>query len=276
MRLFNKVAIVGVGLIGGSIGQAIKKKGLAKEIVGVSRHKKTLLLAKKLRAIDKGSLNLNIIRGADLVILATPVDTIISLAARISPLVDKDCIVTDVGSTKQKIVSKLERIFPRYIGTHPLAGSEKRGIANAPCVRFEDSLCIFTPTKNTEKKAEGKLKRLWVKLGTRIVFLTPTTHDRILSFVSHLAHAVAFSLIASVPGQYLKFASGGLRSTTRVAASDTELWADIFLSNRKDIIRAVSIFQKHLSKIKSAINAKDKRLLIQILREAKAKKEILG
>jgi prephenate dehydrogenase len=276
MRLFNKVAIIGVGLIGGSIAQAIKKKNLAGEVVGVSRHKKTLFLAKKLQAIDRGSQDLNIIKGADLVILATPVETIINLAAKISPLLKKDCIVSDVGSTKQKIVSKLERIFPRYIGTHPLAGSEKRGIVNACAGAFKDSLCILTPTRHTDKKALGELRRLWIKLGAKTVFLTPDTHDKILSFVSHLAHLAAFSLIGIMPGRYLKFASSGLRDTTRIAASDSALWADIFLSNQKNITRAVTCFQKNLGKIKSAINSRDKKLLIQILKEARVKREILG
>lgn len=276
MALFKKVAIIGVGLIGGSIAQAIKKKGLAKEIVGVSRHKKTLLLAKKYKAIDSGSQDLNIIRGADLVILATPVETIMNLAAKISPLIDKECIVSDVGSTKQKIVSRLERIFPRFIGTHPLVGSEKRGIVNAHSNTFKDSLCIFTLTSNTDKKALGKLKSLWISLGARLAFLDPKTHDKILSFVSHLAHLAALSLVATVPSRYLKFASTGLRDTTRIAASDSELWADIFLSNQKNIIRAVTDLQENLGKMKSAIDKNDRKLLIRILKEAKVKREILG
>ncbi len=276
MRLFNKVAIIGVGLIGGSIAQAIKKKGLAGEVVGVSRHKKTLLLAKRLKAIDRGSQDLNIIKGADLVILATPVDMIMNLAAKISPLVSKECIVSDVGSTKQKIVSKLERIFPRYVGTHPLAGSEKRGIVNAQSDTFKDSLCIFTPTRYTDKKAQEKLWSLWTKLGAKVVLLSPEIHDKILSFVSHLAHLAAFSLIATMPPGYLKFASGGLKDTTRIAASDSELWADIFLSNQKYIMKAVTSFQENLGKIKSAINRRDKKLLIQILKKARAKRAVLG
>ena len=276
MRLFNKVAIVGVGLIGGSIAQAIKKKDLAREVVGVSRHKQTLLLANRLKVIDKGSQDLNIIRGADLVILATPVDTIINLAVKISHLVSKECIVSDVGSSKQKIVATLERIFPRYIGTHPLAGSEKRGIVNAHSVTFKDSLCIFTPTRHSDKRALAEVKRLWIKLGAKLVFLTPETHDKILSFVSHLAHVASFSLISTVPVGYLKFASGGLRDTTRIAVSESTLWADIFLSNDKNIIRAVMHFEKQLGKIKSAINKHDKKLLIRILEEARGKRKILG
>lgn len=276
MRLFNKVAIIGVGLIGGSVARAIKKKGLAREVVGVSRRKKNVLLAKRLRVIDDGSQDLNIVKGADLVILATPVDTIIDLAMKVYPLIGKECIVTDVGSTKQKIVAKLEKVFPRYIGTHPLAGSEKRGIAHAETVALKDSLCIFTPTRHTDREALAKVKKLWVKLGAKIVFLNPALHDKILAFVSHLAHASSFSLVGAIPDSYLRFASGGLKDTTRIAASDSELWADIFLSNRRNITMALSNLEKRLGKIKSAINNRNKKLLVRILKEAKTKREILG
>ena len=274
--MFNKVAIVGTGLIGGSIALAIKKKRLAKVVVGVSRHKKTLLLAKKIMAIDKGSQELNIIKDADLVILATPVDTIINLAAKIPPFIKKDCIVSDVGSTKQEIVSKLERIFPRYIGSHPLAGSEKRGVVNANPSIIKGSLCILTPTKNTDKEALEKIKRLWSELGARVVFLAPDAHDKILSFVSHLPHLVAFSLIDIIPKEYLRLASSGLKDTTRIAASDSELWTDIFLSNQKNILKSIGFFQSNLSRIKSAIQRKDKKLLDKILKEAKSKRNNLN
>ncbi|MBU0709992.1 MAG: prephenate dehydrogenase/arogenate dehydrogenase family protein, partial [Candidatus Omnitrophica bacterium] len=150
MKKFNKAAIVGVGLIGGSMAMIIKKKRLAKEVVGVSRRKKNLLLAKKMGAIDKGSQSLGIVKDADLLIFATPVETIIDFALPVSKLVKKDCIVTDVGSTKKAIVSRLEKLFPHYIGSHPLAGSEKQHVRNACVGMFKDSLCILTPTKSTK------------------------------------------------------------------------------------------------------------------------------
>jgi len=276
MRLFNKVAIIGVGLIGGSLALAIKRKRLALEIVGVSRHKKTLLLARKIRAIDKGAQELNIIKDADLVILATPVDTIINLAAKIYPFVKKGCIVSDVGSTKREIVSKLERIFPRYIGSHPLAGSEKRGVVNANPGIIKGSLCILTPTKNTDQEALEKIKRLWSELGARVAFLAPDAHDKILSFVSHLPHLAAFSLIDIIPKEYLRLASSGLKDTTRIAASDSEIWCDIFLSNQKNILKSIELFQNNLSRIKSAIQRKDKKLLNKIIKEAKKKRNRLN
>lgn len=275
MRPFNKVAIIGTGLIGGSLALAIKKKRLAYQIIGVSRHKSTLIRARKIHAIDKGSQHINIIKDADLVILATPVKTIFNLAGAVRKLVQQDCIVTDVGSTKSEIVSKLSEIFPNYVGSHPLAGSEKRGITNADADMFKNSLCILTPTKNTSAKAIKKIEKLWKKLGARVVSLSPHTHDRILSFVSHLPHAIAFSLMGIIPKKYLNFGAMGLKDTTRLALSDSRLWADIFLSNRQNILKSIESFQHNLSRIKSAISRKDEKALIKILKKAKARREIL-
>lgn len=275
MRQFNRVAIVGTGLIGSSLALEIRKRGLSKEIVGVSRHKTSLAWAKKIKAIDRGSLKLDIIRGADLVVLATPVKAIIDLSPAISGIVDRDCVVTDVGSTKEEIVRSLERLFPNFVGSHPLAGSQKRGVKNAHKDLFKDSLCIITPTGKTNPKALHKVNMLWKTVGAKTVFLSPQTHDKILSFVSHLPHVVAFSLIESVPGGLLKFASGGLKDTTRIAASDSELWAEIFFSNRNNILGNIEVFQKHLNAIKAAIKNKDKKRLSLILRRARKKRSRL-
>lgn len=275
MKLFKKVAIVGTGLIGGSIGLAIKKKKLADRVVGMSRHKKNLLLAKQRGIIDSGSKNPDIIKGADLVIIALPVYAIMKFAPIISRIAGKDCIVTDVGSTKKEIVETLERLFPNYLGSHPLSGSEKRGAINAQSNLFEDTLCILTPTKNTKRHVLKKLERFWKILGAKVIFLSPESHDRALSFVSHLPHVAAFSLIESIPKKYLRFSPESLKDATRIAASDSELWADIFLSNRKNMLKTISLLQKKLSRIKHAINKKEKALLNKILKEAQIKRKNL-
>jgi prephenate dehydrogenase len=274
-KLFNKVAIIGTGLIGGSIALDIKRRKLANKVIGVSRRKKSLLLAKKLGAIDYGSQEIDIIKGADLVIMATPVSTILNLSNLISKSLTRDCLVTDVGSTKKEIVAKLEKVFPYYVGSHPLAGSEKRGVVNACANIFKDSLCILTPTKNTDPKALSKIKKLWTQLGAKVKFLSPDEHDKILSFVSHLAHIVAFSLIDIIPRQYLKFASNGLKDTTRIAASEAHLWVDIFLSNQKNTLKTIELFQHNLSRLKSAIKKRDRKLLSEILSQAKNKRDSL-
>jgi prephenate dehydrogenase len=272
VKLFNKIAIIGTGLIGGSIALAIKKKGLADEVVGVSRHQKSLLLAKKKGAIDRGSQSLDIIKGADLVILATPINTILNLAPAVSKLVGKDCLVTDVGSTKARISASLGKIFPAFVGAHPLAGSEKRSIANAHPDLFKGSICLLTPAKNTDKAALKKIKSFWNKIGAETRLLSPDAHDKILCFTSHLPHIVAFSLIGIVPAQYLKFSSAGLKDTTRIAASDSELWAEIFLSNQKNALGAIDLFLQQLLRIKGAIKRKDKKQLNLILTKARKKR----
>jgi len=274
-KLFNKVAIVGTGLVGGSMALAIKKKRLANEVIGVSRHKKTLFTAKKNGIIDRGSQDFDIIKDADLVVLAAPVNTILNLAKPISKIVKPGCIVTDVGSTKRQIVSNLQMVFPGYVGSHPLAGSEKRGVDNAEAGIFCGTLCILTPTGKTDKRALEKIKKLWNALGARVLLLPADSHDKILSFVSHLPHVVAFSLISIVPGKYLKFAASGLKDATRIASSDSQLWSDIFLSNPKNISTAISLFQDVLSRVKTAIDKKDRKLLVSILKEAKKKRESL-
>lgn len=274
MRLFKKVAIVGIGLIGGSLAFAIKKRKLARQIVGVSRHRRTLLLAKQNGVIDSGSLKLDIIKNADLLVLATPPETILQLAPQVAPLISGDCLVTDVGSTKKEIVSQLEKLFPHYLGSHPLAGSEKYGILSANPDIFRDSLCILTPTKKTKSKVIKRITKFWQELGVQVVFLSPSLHDKIISLVSHLPHLVAFSLMGVIPNKYLKFSASGLKDTTRIAASEPKLWADIFLSN-KNTLKTLELFQSNLCSIKKAIKDRNKKSILKILKAAKNKRDAL-
>ena len=276
MPLFNKVAIIGVGLIGGSLGLDIKKRGLAHEVVGVSRHKKSIDLALKRRAIDRGSLSLSIIKGADLVIFAAPVNTIINLHKAINKYISKSCIVTDVGGTKNAISNSLEGIFPAYIGSHPLAGSEKRGIANASLGVFDGSLCVLTLGKHKVSSASlKKIKEMWHKLGARTIILTPKDHDKYLAFASHLPHVIAYSLIDSVPKKALKFSAKGLKDTTRIASSDPLLWSDILLTNSGNLLMAINSFENSLKKIKSAVKDNNAKALRKILSQSKTKRDLV-
>jgi prephenate dehydrogenase len=275
MRLFKKVASVGTGLIGGSIGLAIRNKHLADEVIGISRRRKSIRYAKRKGVIDRGSQDLKIIRGCDAVILAMPVETIIKMAPAISKLISRDCLVTDVGSTKAEIVRTLSGIFPNFIGSHPLAGSEKTGVLQAHQDMFEDSLCILTPTARTPSLALNRIKALWQRLGAKTVLLTPESHDKILSLVSHLPHVTAFALMNIIPTDCLMYAANGLKDTTRIARSDSELWAQIFLNNRKNMLRSIGLFEVQLSRIKSAVKRKDKKLLKRILVQARKRRESL-
>lgn len=275
MRIFNKVVIIGTGLIGGSIGLAMKKRGLAKIIVGLSRLQKNAIKAKKIGAIDIVGRSIEAVSDADLVILATPIDTIIDIALKFSKKIKKNCIVIDVGSTKEKIVSKLSRVIPNFLGCHPLAGSEKRGIVNFKAGIFKDSICVITPTNKTNKGTLKKIKLLWKELGALLVILTPKKHDQILALTSHLPHAIAFSLIGTIPDQFLNLSSTGLKDTTRIAGSDANIWNQVFLSNRKNLISAISSFQKKLKNLELALKNNNKKQLIGILNSAKKKREKL-
>lgn len=275
MKLFNNVAIVGVGLIGGSIGLTLKKKSLCGQVIGVSSHESTVRIAKKMKAIDIGSRDLGIIKEADLVVLAAPVGVIMKLAPLIRRIIKRDCLVVDVGSTKEKIVFELEKLFPNYVGSHPLAGSELRGIKNARCGLFKGSTVLLTPTERTKRQALNKIKEFWVGLGARVFFISPALHDKALSFTSHLPHIAAFSLIGAIPEHFLKFSSGGLKDTSRIAASDVRLWEDIFLSNRENILASVRLFEERIAGIKSAIRKNDGARLRKLLTQARKKRELL-
>lgn len=272
MKLFNTVGIVGVGLIGGSIALDIKKQKLAKRVVGFSRHRQTIVRAQKRGVIDAGSTDLSIVKDADCVVLAAPVDAIISLGKKLASIVGEDALVIDVGSTKQEIVMQLEKIFPGFVGCHPLAGSEKRGIDNVREKLFEKSLCVVTPTKKTDDRSLASAIELWNRLGASTICMSALEHDTVLSLTSHLPHVIAFSLIHSVPEEYFELSAGSLRDTTRVAASDEEVWADIFISNQKQLLAALGEFEKNTKTIKAILRRKDRKKLISFLAEAKRKR----
>ena len=276
MKLFKKTVIIGTGLIGGSLGLALKEKHLVSQITGLSRHKRNTSLAKKAGAIDYAGVSLDVVKDADLIILATPVEAIIEIALKIAKKIKKDCVVIDVGSTKETIVSEVSRVIPNFIGCHPLSGSEKKGVVNLKADIFRNSICIITPTVKSNKQALGKVSLLWRKLGSKVVILSPQEHDRILAFTSHLPHAVVFSLMSSVPVEFLGLSSGGLRDSTRISVSDANLWSEVFLSNRKNLLASLSTFQTKLAVLKLAIARKNKKLLTNILADAKKKREKLG
>lgn len=262
---FNKIAILGVGLIGGSIGLAVKKKGLAREIIGVCRHKSSLKVAKQIGAIDKGTLNYeDAVSGADLVILAMPVSQIVKIAKLIIPHLKKGCLVTDVGSTKTEIVQTIERSSAHgrfdFVGAHPLAGSEKRGVTQARADIFKGAICILTKTKRTKPVALKEISSFWKSLGCSVKVMSPQEHDRIVAFISHLPHLAASQLVKTAKGA-LDFASTGFCDTTRIVASDTEIWTDIFLTNKKFLTEAVDNYIKNLQRIKKLIRKQDRKKL---------------
>ncbi|MDP2940207.1 MAG: prephenate dehydrogenase/arogenate dehydrogenase family protein [Candidatus Omnitrophota bacterium] len=279
MKIFNRVAIIGVGLIGGSIGLAIKKKKLAGEVIGVARKNKTLKDALRLKAIDWATHNIvDAVKDADLVILCQPVKAIIASFTKISKFLKPGAIVTDVGSSKQEIVSRAEDFLKDniyFVGVHPLAGSEKKGVNFANSELFLKSMCILTPTMQTNKTALKKIKKFWRSLGAKTFVLKPDVHDRIIAFISHLPHILIFSLINSIPASYLRFSSTGLKDATRIASSDAVVWKDICLSNSKEILKAIETFEATLRNLKRQILKKDAHGLKRKFINAQKKRKIL-
>ena len=276
-RLFNKVTIIGVGLIGGSLGMAIKKKSLAREVVGLSQRHATLVTALKNEAIDHGYHDVRkAVTNADLVILATPVSIVIGMISLIAPYLKRNCIVTDVGSSKTHIVEAAQKQLKNascFVGSHPLVGSEKKGVQFAEADLFQGALCMMTPTDSTSRMARDRIKRLWTALGSHIKFISPMEHDRILAFISHLPHVVAYALMEAVPADTLEFAAKGFKDTTRIASSTPQMWSDICVSNPKNIIKGIDEVVKYLSGIRKAIGSKNTTELMNHFKSAKAKRD---
>ncbi len=274
MKLFNKIAIVGVGLIGGSIGLCVKKKRLANSVIGIFRKKTSLKKALDNGAIDTGALDIKAIEDADLIILTTPVKTIINSLPKVFQYAKKGAIIIDAGSTKSEIINCAKKFLHkniRFVGCHPLTGLEKKGVKFADSNLFKNSLCILVPVD----RVDDKIILFWKQLGARVKILDAQRHDKILSLVSHLPHLMAFNLIKVIPKELISFGAGGLRDTTRIASSDSLLWSDIFLTNRSAILNALQKFTLSLNQFKKAIKNNDSKALFRLIDESHNKRLLL-
>ena len=278
-ELFRRVAIVGVGFMGASLGLAIKKKGLARGVVGIGRQETSLKEAMNLGAIDEWTLDFNKgTVGADLIVLAVPVNTVLDIIEMLGKEHRHGCIITDLGSTKAEIVARAEKVLHPsllFVGSHPLVGSEKRGPAHANAQLYEGAVCVMTPTDKTNRLAREKIKQFWTQLGSSVKLMTPQEHDQVLAYISHLPHLTAFALMKAVPDNYLDQATQGLKDITRIAASDPQVWRDITLSNHKPILEALDEVVKVLASVRKAIVTRDAEALTDIFKVAREKRERL-
>lgn len=273
---FGTICIIGPGLIGGSIGLGLKKRNLAKTIIGVGHRASSLENAIKMHAIDIGLLNeKEAVKDADIVILATSVNTIIDTGKKIIPFMKTNAILTDVGSTKKYIVERLTHDMRKditFVGAHPIAGSEQRGVEFATPDLFEGCTCIITPSDHTTPEIET-ISQLWRFLGAKIKFLSPEQHDEILAFVSHLPHLAASCLINTINAEYLVCGASGLRDTTRVASGDPELWFDIFCQNRENVIKSIDRFMVELGEFRNDLLNKNNAKILDRLKDAKLSRD---
>jgi len=278
--LFDTITIVGVGLIGGSIGQAVRRRGVAKTVIGVGRDPASLNQARACGAIDRSTLDLaEGARYADLVIFCTPVDKIAGQVRTAASVCKPGTLLTDAGSTKAAIVRDLEEGLPsgiHFVGSHPLAGSEKRGPANASADLFEGRLTLVTPTPRTDPDAVRRVSDFWRALGSEVRTLDPESHDWALALTSHLPHLAASALAGLVPPIYRDFTASGFRDTTRIAAGDPVLWAAIFRQNALAMRDALERFTNRLDEFRNAMMDDDETTLIELLAQAKRVRDALG
>lgn len=268
MERLGTVAIIGVGLIGGSIGLALRQRRLSVRVIGIGRDLGRLDQACSLGAIDDATTDLRTgVREADIVAVCTPVSRIaadVIAAAAASP---PGTLITDAGSTKRQIVVAVEADTSarrKFVPAHPIAGSERKGATHAQADLFEKRVCVLTPTRETPEDRLVQARDFWSALGLRLVELDPADHDLALAYTSHLPHAIAAALAGTIPPTVLDLAAGAYRDGTRVAGSDADLWTGIFLANRQSLLHALRAFRDQLDATEQALEAGNKERLVDL------------
>jgi len=280
-RLFDRVTIAGVGLIGGSLALAARAAGLIGEVVGYGRTEANLQTAQRRGIVDRYSLDAaEAARDADLLLLAVPVKASGAVARACAHTLRPGAVVSDVGSVKQPVVEQVEASLPAgftFVGAHPIAGTEHSGAAAAFPELFQGSRCILTPGRRSTADAVAKIRALWEGVGMRVDEMDPARHDQVLAWVSHLPHAIAFSTVTALldadPGME-QFAGSSFRDLTRVAASSAEMWSDIFLDNATQVDAAITQFIAALEAFRRAIAAGDAAQLTTQLLRARAARQL--
>jgi prephenate dehydrogenase len=286
MVLFNNVTIIGVGLIGGSLARVLKAKHLATRITGAGRSRATLEQALKIGVIDRlGNGPAQSVEDADLVVLASPVGTFEKIVNEIGPHLKPGAVLTDVGSVKGALVRKIESaISPgsHYVPAHPIAGREKSGVAESTETLFQGRRCILTPTERTDQKALAAVRDLWSAAGAEVTVMDADLHDKVFAAVSHLPHIAAFAMMCAVTElntgteDYVQFSGAGFRDFTRIAGSSPEMWKDICLMNRDNLVEMIDRYLFSLNRFKREIGSRDEKRLEKHLKESSDARKRLG
>jgi cyclohexadieny/prephenate dehydrogenase len=278
--MFERVALVGIGLIGSSISHACRRAGLARSIVGSARTPQTVETALRLGIIDQGFASAReAAEGADLVILCVPVGLCGPIAEEIAPVLRPGAILTDVGSVKASIVRDVTPHVPQgvhFVAGHPIAGTEQSGPEAGFAELFDGRWCILTPEAGTDRAAVEKLKRFWEKLGSNVEVMSPDHHDLVLAITSHLPHLIAFNIVNTAAhlervtdSEVIKFSAGGFRDFTRIAASDPVMWRDVFLNNKDAVLEMLGRFTEDLTVLQRAIRFGDGETLHRLFSDAR-------
>lgn len=280
---FRKITIVGVGLLGGSLGLAIKKRGLANEVVGYVRRAASVAECKKAQAVDLCTQDLQeAVADADLIVLCTPLAQMLPLLKEMRPAIKPGAIITDVGSVKATVVKELESLVAKsgahFVGSHPMAGAEKTGVAAARAELFHNAVCVVTPTQRSHPPSVNKLETFWKAVGARVLRLSPESHDELVSRSSHLPHVAAATLANLVldpkhPKSQPLLCATGFRDTTRIASGSPEMWRDIAMANRKNLSKALDVYIRDLKKFQSLLKKGDEKASENFFQSGKQRRD---
>ena len=274
--LFERVAIVGVGLIGGSLALAARAAGLIGHVTGVGRTEANLATAAARGIVDRTTRDPAAIGPVDLVVLAVPVRSMADIARALAPHLRPGTVVTDVASVKAPVVETMETLLPpdvSFVGAHPIAGTERAGAGAADAELFRGARCVLTPTARTDAHALARVEALWRGVGMTVERMSPVAHDRVLAWTSHLVHVIAYALAAVVDAadpNLLRYAGPSFRGATRVAASAPEAWVDILLANAPAVGAATDAFVAEVARLRQALASGDEATLGTLLRAGHA------
>ena len=278
-RIINKLCVIGVGLIGGSLARALKKVGAVGEVVGAGRDATHLEKAKALGVIDRFETDISIaVKGCDMVVVAVPLGAMQSVFEKIAPVITNDMVITDVGSAKGSVVKAAKiafKVLPEtFVPGHPIAGTEKSGVEASFSELYENRRIIITPLETSSSNAISKVRSMWQACGADVIETTIEHHDEVLAATSHLPHMLAFSLVDTLAkmddkNEIFEFAAGGFRDFTRIASSDPDMWRDICLANGDALVDVIKKFSSDLQLLSKAIENNDSNYLKETFSRAK-------
>ncbi len=280
---WQKITLVGVGLLGGSLGLAVRQRGLAKRVDGFVRRTASIAECEQLGTVHRATCELgSAVENADLVVLCTPIAQMAELTRRMLPALKRDAIVTDVGSVKGSVVRELEPLVAgaggMFLGSHPMAGAERMGVNAARADLFENAVCVLTPTTKSPAKVVRRLEEFWRSVGANPIRMRPELHDEFVSRSSHLPHVVAAELANYVlspahPKEQAMLCASGFRDTTRVASGSPEMWRDIALANRQNLARVLGVFIEDLQELQLALEKADTKAVQEFFELAKQRRD---
>jgi prephenate dehydrogenase len=281
--MINRLSIIGVGLIGGSLAQALKRAGYCAEVVGGGRDEQQLQRAVKLGVIDRYEKDpARAVIDADVIVLAVPLGVMEGVLRTIAPFIKPDAVITDVGSAKGSVVAAAQAVFGavpvNFVPGHPIAGTEKSGVEASLPDLFQQRRVILTPLPQTAAAALAQVRTMWEQAGAEVVEMSVEHHDEVLAATSHLPHMLAFALVDTLArmheqAEMFRYAAGGFRDFTRIASSDPVMWRDICLANRDAIVTMIDRFQGDLAVLREAILAGDSQRVEEIFTRAKAARD---